>query len=45
MYLGRREMHKQFWWGNLIERDRLRDPNVNGSLILILILKEYDGTA
>jgi hypothetical protein len=24
----KREMHKRFWWGNLIERDHLEDVGV-----------------
>jgi hypothetical protein len=28
------------WWGYLIDRDHLGDPNVNERLILTLVLKE-----
>jgi hypothetical protein len=34
-----------FLWGNLIERDHLDDPNVNGSIILKLTFKKWDGEA
>ena len=32
----------RLWWGNLRERDRLRDPGVDGRIILRLIFREYD---
>jgi hypothetical protein len=32
--MGRREMYKGFWWGNLRERDHLVDPGLNGRIIL-----------
>ena len=35
-------MYTGFWWGNLLERDHLEDPNVDGRIILRLIFKKYD---
>jgi hypothetical protein len=32
--LGRKEVYKGFWWENLRERDHLKDPGVDGSIIL-----------
>jgi hypothetical protein len=32
--LGREELHKGFWWGNLRERDHLNDLGINGRIIL-----------
>jgi hypothetical protein len=31
---GRREMHRGLWWGDLRERDYLKDLGVEGSIIL-----------
>ena len=31
---GRGEAHTGFWWGNLNERDRLKEPGVDGRIIL-----------
>jgi len=28
--MGRGEVITGFWWGNLREKDRLEDPNING---------------
>jgi hypothetical protein len=28
------EVHAGFWWGNLMERDHLEDPGLNGSVAL-----------
>jgi hypothetical protein len=30
-------------WGNLMERDHLEDPGVDGMLILRLIFRKWDG--
>jgi hypothetical protein len=32
--MGRGEIYKGVWWGNLRERDHLEDPRVNGRIIL-----------
>ena len=37
--MGRGEMQRGFWWGNLKERDHLEDLNVEMKKILKLILK------
>jgi hypothetical protein len=31
---GRGEAYKGVWWGNLMERDHLGDPDVKGKTIL-----------
>jgi len=31
------------WWGNLRERDHFEDPGVDGRLILIWIIRKWDG--
>ena len=31
------------WWGNLMQRDHLEDPGVDGRLILRLIFRKWDG--
>jgi hypothetical protein len=32
-----------FWWGNLMERDYLEDPVVDGRLILKMIFNKWNG--
>jgi hypothetical protein len=32
--VGKREMHTGFWRGDLMEGDHLRDPGVDGRIIL-----------
>ena len=36
-------MHTGSWWGNLREGDDLKDPGVNGRIILNWILGKWDG--
>jgi hypothetical protein len=31
---GRGEVYTDFWWGNMRERDHLKDPNLDGRVIL-----------
>ena len=31
--MGRREMHTEFWWGNLTDRDHLEDLGVDGKIL------------
>jgi len=40
----RREVHTGFWWGNLRERDHLKDLGVDGRIILKKFLKNMTGT-
>jgi hypothetical protein len=36
------EVHRGVWWGSFRERDHLKDPDVDGRLILKWILKKWD---
>jgi hypothetical protein len=38
----RGEVCTGFWWGNLRERDRWRDPGVDGKIILGWIFRKWD---
>jgi hypothetical protein len=38
---GRGVVHIGFWWGNLKERDDLKDLDVDGRIILKLIFKKW----
>ena len=35
-------MHTGFWWENLRERDHLKDPGVDGRIILKWNLEKWD---
>jgi hypothetical protein len=37
--MGRREVHRGLWWGNLRERDHLEDLVLYGRIILKLTVK------
>jgi len=39
---GRGESYTRFWWGNLRERNHLKDPGVDGRTILRWISKKRD---
>jgi len=39
----KKEVHIRFWWGNLSEKDPLEDLGVNGTIILELIFKKWNG--
>jgi hypothetical protein len=43
--MGRQEVYTGFWWGNLRERAHLKDPSVDGRIILRLILMKWDVVA
>jgi hypothetical protein len=40
--MGEREMHTEFWWGNLREGDHLGDPGVGGRILLQRIFNKSD---
>jgi hypothetical protein len=40
---GAGELHTEFWWGDLMERDHLEDLGVDGRIIVKWILKKWDG--
>jgi hypothetical protein len=40
--MGRGDVHKEFWWENLKERDHLKDPGVDEMIILRWIFRKWD---
>jgi hypothetical protein len=36
-------VHTGFWWGNLRERDHLKDLGIGGRIIIKRIFKKWDG--
>jgi len=40
--LGRTEVYRRFWWGNLRERGHLKDPSVDGKIILKWIFRKWN---
>jgi hypothetical protein len=36
-------MHTGFWWGNMNERDHMKDLCIEGKTVLKFILKKQDG--
>jgi hypothetical protein len=43
--MGRVEMYRGFWWGNLREGDHLEDSGVDGRIILRYIFRKLCGVA
>ena len=41
--MGREKVYTGFWWGNLMERDRVEEPSVDGRIILQLFPKKWHG--
>jgi len=39
---GRGEVYTGFWWGNLRERDHLKDPGLDGRIILRWMFRGMD---
>jgi hypothetical protein len=40
--VGRGEVRTRFWWGNLREGEHLKDPGVDGRIILKWIFEKWD---
>jgi len=40
--MGRGEFYAGFWWGNLRERDHLKNPVLDGRIILRWIFRKWD---
>jgi hypothetical protein len=40
--MGRNEVYIGFWWGNVRERDHLRDPGIDGRIISRWIFRKWD---
>ena len=36
-----REVYMEFWWGNMMERENLQDPGVDGRIILRWIFRKW----
>jgi hypothetical protein len=41
-HVARMGQKKGFWWGNLRERDHMRDPGVDGRIILGWMFRKWD---
>jgi hypothetical protein len=41
-YRGRGELYTGIWSGNLRERDHLRDPGIDGRIIIRWIFRKWD---
>jgi len=41
-HIGRGEVYTGFWWGDLREKDHLRDPGIDGRVILKWISGKWD---
>jgi len=41
--MGRGAVCTGFWWRNLMERDHLEDPGVEGMIIVRWIFRKLDG--
>jgi hypothetical protein len=39
---GKGDVHTGFWWGDLMEKYHLEDPNVDGKITLKLVLQEVE---
>jgi len=40
--MGRGDLYTGFWWGYLRERDHLREPGIDGRIILRRIFRKLD---
>jgi hypothetical protein len=40
--MGEEEIHTEFWWENLRERNHLENPGVDGRIILRWIFRKLD---
>jgi hypothetical protein len=41
--MGRGKVYREFWWGNLREKDLLKVPGVDGKIILRRIFRKCVG--
>jgi hypothetical protein len=41
-YEGEERLIQGMWWGNLIEREDMGDPSVDGRIILRWIFRQWD---
>jgi hypothetical protein len=45
MVWGRGEVHTGFWWGKLRGGNHLKNPGIDGKIILKQIVRQWDGEA
>ena len=41
MYGGEKKVYTGFWWRNLMERDHVEDPGLNGRVLLRRVFKMW----
>ena len=43
VHVARGEVHTEFWWGKLMERDHLKDLGIDERIILRWMIRKWNG--